>query len=248
MEITLNSNQQETYNFFIKTFGLRTKGNEDTIKKIILTSSKLINDMGNNQDLEHISIKESLSNCQDNIRLLYKIFEKIKPANEQELLNDTDSVYFILILYQHWCESLCYIFHEFISKSFNSYIITMDDIEKYFKKNKKGSVSLEEVKNLLKQKSKSKESIVLTDFISVFSQKYGAEFKELFKLRLIPPLRNAIAHNRINIDSKEKTIEFYYPEKHKKVKLTFGKVYDLHDTFTMIYFCIVKELSRIINT
>ena len=124
----------------------------------------------------------------------------------------------------------------------------MDDIEKYFKKNKKGSVSLEEVKNLLKQKSKSKESIVLTDFISVFSQKYGAEFKELFKLRLIPPLRNAIAHNRINIDSKEKTIEFYYPEKHKKVKLTFGKVYDLHDTFTMIYFCIVKELSRIINT
>ena len=80
-----------------------------------------------------------------------------------------------------------------------------------------------------------------------FSEKYPLQYNELFEGRLIRPLRNAIAHNSVKIDSQNKTIEFYYSKEKGYVKLSFTNVECLHDTFTMVYFCIVKELLGIIN-
>ena len=238
MTTILNTYQQEIFDSFIKVVGSRTNGHENDIKTIILTANRLIKEMEANGDLNYKSIRDNLLNCQDNIGILYKIFEKIKHINE----NEPSTIYLMLIMYSHWCESLRYLFNDFVSQNYKPYNIKIKDIEKWFKVNKKDTISLNEVRSIVDSKKKDENSITLSDFKTVFSTKYKFYYKELFKGRLCIPLRNAIAHNQIKIDSVEKTIEFYYPEKNKKVKLKFTNVFDLHDTFTMIYFCIVKEL------
>lgn len=210
METTLNTNQQETFNFFVKGFGSWTNKHENEIKNIIVTSNKLIKEMEANNDLNHKFISDNLSHCQDNIRLLYNIFDKIKPANEQDICNEPTNIYLMLIMYSHWCESLRFIFDETILKHYSD-----------------------------------KEYISLYYFKKFFSEKYKTYGEELFERKLFPSLRNAIAHNNIKIDVHQKTIE-YTDEKGLQKKLTFIKFVDLHDTFTMIYFCIVKELSGLI--
>ena len=211
METTLNNNQQETFNFFIKGFGSWTNKHENEINNIIITASSLIKEMEANGDLNHEFIRNNLCNCQDNISLLYEIFEKIKPTNEQDIFNEPSNIYFMLIMYSHWCESLRFIFNEPILKHYSD-----------------------------------KNYISLRYFKKYFSEKYKTNGEKLFKERLFPPLRNAIAHNNIKIDSLNKSIEFYDTEQHKIVTRTFIEVVDIHDKFTMVYFCIVKELSGLI--
>ena len=209
METTLNTNQQETFNFFIKGFGSRTNGHENEIKNIILNANNLIDTMITNSDLRNIN-EDRLQNCNNNMNLVYETFKKIT-ADEQDLTSKPHIIYFMLIMYSHWCESLCSLFKDTISQYYN------------------------------------KKDIYLSDFEKYFSEKYPLQYNELFEGRLIRPLRNAIAHNSEKIDSQNKTIEFYYPKEHKYKKLEFIRVNDLHDIFTMVYFCIVKELLGIIN-
>jgi hypothetical protein len=209
MEIKLNIKQQETFNFFIDGFGSRTNGHENDIKKIILNASNLIDTMITNADLRNIN-KDKLQNCNNNMNLVYEIFKKIT-ADEQDPTSKPYIIYFMLIMYSHWCESLCSLFKDTISQYYNH-----------------------------------KKCIYLSDFEKYFSKKYTLQYNELFERRLIRPLRNAIAHNSLKIDSQNKTIEFYNPKKQKFDKLKFTDIVCLHDTFTMIYFCI-KGLLEIIN-
>src|SRR3989338_4082508 len=118
METILNSKQQKIYDFFIEGFGSRTYGHEHEIKEIVLTAHELINKMNENGDLEQVfESDDDLKKFSNNIGILYKIFDKIRPATTEELLNDTEIVYFILIMYAHWCESLRHIFRKFISQN-----------------------------------------------------------------------------------------------------------------------------------
>src|SRR3989344_7197352 len=134
MEATLNINQQETFNFFVRGFGSWTNKHENEIKNIILTTSNLIKNMEANGDLNHESIRNNLLNCQDNIRLLYdEIFEKIKPTNEQDIFNEPSNIYFMLIMYSHWCESLRYIFNESILEHYpKKKYISLHYFKKFF--------------------------------------------------------------------------------------------------------------------
>ena len=207
METALNNNQQETFNFFVKGFGSWTNKHDNEIKNIILNASNLIDTMITNSDLRNIN-EDRLQNCNNNMNLVYEIFIKIT-ADEQDPTSKPHIIYFMLIMYSHWCESLCSLFKDTISQYYN------------------------------------KKDIYLSDFEKYFSEKYPLQYNELFEGRLIRPLRNAIAHNDIKINSLNKSIEFYDTD--TIVTLTFIEVVYIHDKFAMVYFCIVKELLGIIN-
>lgn len=236
----LNDVQQKTFNFIIKVYGNRTKGHEDDIQEIITTTSNLISEMQSNGDLGNFITKEYSDSCLKNGDLLYDILERIKP--KEKILEDENTVYLILIMYYHQCEALSFLFRDFVSKYAKAIAVKPKDIEKWQKRKKRKMIRLDEIKKLLNNINKNKESITLQDFISVFNQKYPEYSKKLFEGRIIPPLRNAISHNRLTIDSKEKIVSFYYNS--KEIKITFVKIFDLYDTLMMIYLAIIIELTQ----
>ena len=236
----LNEIQQKTYEFLVKVYGDRTKGHEEDIKSIIVITSNLISEMYKNGDIGNFITKEYTASCLQNVRILYDIFEIIKPS--EKIIEDEKSVYFILIMYCHQCEALSFLFKNFISKNAKAVYLKLDDVEKWLKNNKRKTVRPSDIAEILNRIEKNKDTTTLQDFISVFNNKYPKYSKQLFKGRFIPELRNAVSHNRLKMDKDEKTITFYINSKPQT--LTFIDIVSLYDTLMMIYFAIVIELTQ----
>lgn len=154
-------------------------------------------------------------------------------------------IFLALIQYGYYCENLVTLFEKFIVQNTRYNHILLIDIKKELEKSSKKMLTYLELKDLAFNRKKSESNIVITDFTSVFGSKYKKYYNSIFKKRIIPYLRNAIAHNKFELDEEKQMIKgIYNPTTKRKENISFLKFIDLHDTIVMIYLCIVKELVR----
>lgn len=238
-KIVLNNLQQGTYNFFVKVYGGRVKGHEEDIKEIIVTASSLIEDMDKNGDIGNF-ITEEYKDCLKNVEILYDILDIVK--KDRNMLKDKTVIYFVLIMYVHQCEALRFLFKGFIAKNIKAICLPFEKAQDWFDKKERKMIRLEEIKGILNTMEKSEDSTTLQDFITAFhSKKYKIQSRILFKKRIMPPLRNAVAHNRLKIDEGKEVVQYY--DNKKLVTIKFADVIGLYDTIMMIYYAIVIELT-----
>ena len=231
--------QKEIFDIFKNEFKDRIK-NEEPIKEIITECSNLISEMKNKNEVD---LTQRFADYLNNISLSMDMLEKYRPSNVSKI--NKNFILLALIQYAYYCENLVTLFDKFIIANTIYNSVLLKDIKKELEKSKRKMLRYSEVKNLAFTKKKTEENLFITDFLTAISSKYSNYYKTIFKGRIIPHLRNAIAHNKFSLDETNQIIKgVYNPYKKQKENIPFLRFIDLHDTIVMIYFCIVKELTR----
>ena len=190
-----------------------------------------------------VDLTQRFADYLNNISLSMDMLENYRPSDLTKI--DKNFILLALIQYAYYCENLVTLFDNFIiaNTSYNS--VLLKDIKNKFKKLKRKMFRYPELKELAFNKKKMKDNLFITDFITAISSRYQNYYKSIFQGRIIPHLRNAIAHNKFIIDEKNQMVKgIYNPSKKQKEDIPFLRFIDLHDTVVIIYFCIVKELTR----